>query len=71
MSSTLPLILRLPRIGHSKDGVDFVLVHVSTGGRDLLDLKLIGTESSAVFSISCKVAIASAAGCAPHTFIED
>lgn len=54
MSPALPLVLKLPRHEHDKEEADFVLVHVASDGRHPLDLKLIGTENSAVFAIECK-----------------
>ena len=51
-----PVVLRLPRLDPPEDESEFVLVHVSSAGRRPLDLKLIGTQGSDVFSVSCKVA---------------
>lgn len=45
-------MLRLPRVG---DEPPFVLVHVTSAGRHLLDLDLIGTDNDAGFAVSCKV----------------
>lgn len=58
-----PVVLRLPRIDHGEEP-DFILLHVSTAGHNPLDLKLIGTENSTLFSVSCKVATRST-GCRP------
>ncbi len=55
-------VLRLSRPQHGPDEADFVLVQVIPQGRSPLDLKLIGTESSLVFSASCKLATGSTAG---------
>jgi hypothetical protein len=54
-------VLRLPRVDPPVDEPEFVLVHVSPAGRRPLDLKLIGTENSTEFSVSCKVATRSTA----------
>ena len=51
-----PIVLRLPRVDRQDEDPEFVLVHVSAAGRDVFDLKLIGTEGAEVFSVSCKVA---------------
>jgi hypothetical protein len=49
-------VLRLSRPQHGPDEADFVLVQVIPQGRSPLDVKLIGTESSLVFSVSCRLA---------------
>jgi hypothetical protein len=56
-----PVLLRLARLDPPEDEPAFVLVHVSSAGRRPLDLKLIGTENSTEFSVSCKVATRSTA----------
>ncbi|KAG9233122.1 hypothetical protein BJ875DRAFT_55083 [Amylocarpus encephaloides] len=47
-------VLRVPRPDHSKDDASFVLLHISSTGRRLLDLKLIGTEEENVFATTLK-----------------
>jgi hypothetical protein len=59
-------VLRLPRVDPPEDESEFVLVHVSSAGRRPLDLKLIGTENSTEFSVSCKVATRSTAARLTH-----
>ena len=56
-----PVIVKLSRLDppdnlHSSK---HVLVHVSSSGKRPLDLNLIGTEGSSIYSVSCKVATGS------------
>lgn len=55
-----PTVLRVPRVGHNQDDdPEFVLVQVvSSAGHNDLDIKLIGTQSTSVFSVSCKITMA-------------
>ncbi len=55
-----PRVVRLPRLDHAADEAQFVLLRVSSAGPRPLDLHLIGTENTAVFAVSCKVATRSA-----------
>jgi hypothetical protein len=71
-----PVVFRLPRVDPPEDESEFVLVHVSSAGRRPLDLKLIGTENSTEFSVSCKVATRSTAarltlGLQFHAFVNE
>jgi len=52
MAATL---LRIPRSVVTRDEDPFVLLHVSSTGSGALDLKLIGTDNSTVFTVSCKL----------------
>lgn len=65
-STMEPVLLRLPRLDPPEDEPKFVLVHVSSAGRRPLDLKLIGTENSTEFAVSCKVATRSTAARLAH-----
>jgi hypothetical protein len=56
MGSDLPRVVSLPRKDPSDDQKDFLLVHVTSTGASPLDLKLIGTDETDVFSVSCKLA---------------
>ncbi|RFU33426.1 hypothetical protein B7463_g2936, partial [Scytalidium lignicola] len=54
MPSKLPRVLRLPRLDHAHNSdSEFVLLHVASTGTKPLDIKLIGTENTAVFAVSC------------------
>ncbi|KAG0647934.1 hypothetical protein D0Z07_6049 [Hyphodiscus hymeniophilus] len=53
----LPRVLRIPRTDDAEE--NFILLHVSSTGRHLLDLKLIGTDNEAAFSAKVKHARAS------------
>ncbi|KAH8791274.1 hypothetical protein F5882DRAFT_400478 [Hyaloscypha sp. PMI_1271] len=49
-----PVVLRLPRVDHPQDEPPFVLVHVTSAGRRLLDVDLIGTDNGYGFSVSLR-----------------
>lgn len=55
MGSDLPRVIYLPRKDPSDDQKNFLLVHVASTGASPLDLKLIGTDESDVFAVSCKL----------------
>lgn len=48
-------VSRFPRIDAPEGEASFVLLHVSHTGSHPLDVKLIGTESSEAYVVSCKV----------------
>lgn len=48
-------ILRVARPDHGPDDAEFVLVYIASGGRNDLDLKLLASENTAVFSTSCEL----------------
>lgn len=60
-------ILRLPR---SDEAESFILVHVSSSGRQQLDLKLVGTEGSAPYVSTGKLGSVEARACGKVTSID-
>lgn len=55
-TATTPLVLCLPRAEPHPDP-ESILLHVAPNGASPLDLKLVGTESSEVFTISSKICL--------------
>ncbi|KAI9053836.1 hypothetical protein LZ554_002784 [Drepanopeziza brunnea f. sp. 'monogermtubi'] len=49
MTAQGPVVVRLPRAGHGEDP-SFVLLEVSSAGSNPLDVNLVGTENSTLFS---------------------
>ena len=66
-SAALPLLTRLPRVDCDGTEYNYVLLHVSSTGDQTFDLKLIGTESTEVFSLKGKEATGSTRSDGPLT----
>jgi hypothetical protein len=66
-SVALPLLIRLPRVDSDGTEYNYVLLHVSSAGDQTFDLKLIGTESTEVFSLKGKEATGSTRSDGPLT----
>lgn len=54
-----PTLLHIPRHDSGQGEPDFIIVHIATAGQNQLDLKLIGTEGTEAYSVTCRLATGS------------